>query len=259
VGYAKAIESYGFEPDFVQGVSVGALNAAIFIQERCNAYFMEHIWKEVVEKNGPRMIFNKSRLVKDPYYGRICLGNGGIKKLIDYIDCGKIVNNLKTELEIVVFNEFTRKREFFSTRDEKIRENPKLLKAILLASASIAEIFPTVLIEGAPYSDGELFSVERAIEKNCDKVFVFLNDPLDHSFKERTLHWRFAHAKHNLYDIHVARAIELYGGREADFFREEKRVPTLYSDHFLKGDITKAIEKSFKTGQEILERLDVAF
>jgi predicted acylesterase/phospholipase RssA len=258
VGYAKAVESCGLKP-FLSSLSVGALMAALYVQEDCKISFVEYVWKEDIEKNGPRTIFNKRRLTKDPYYGRICLDSSGIKRLIDeYIDCEKIVCNSETELEIAVFNELTRRREFFSTRDEKIRKNPRLLKKILLASTAIAEIFPTVLIEGVPYSDGELFSVERAIEKNCDKVFVFLNDPVDHSFKERSLHWRFAHAKHNLYDINVARAIELYGGKEAVFFREEKRVPTLYSDHFLKGDITKAIEKSFKTGQIILERLNTA-
>jgi NTE family protein len=174
VGYIKALWEYGIRPEHIQGVSVGALNAAKLLELE-NTKELEKIWLDI-EKAKASNIFNwkdiPGNIVRrsDSLYK-----NKGLLDIIQKINIEKIINS-PIKLQIVVCNESNGEKEIFCSHDQMFKEDPKLLKEVILASASIPGILPLVKIGDQQYSDGIYFSLESMIETGCDTIFLFLND-----------------------------------------------------------------------------------
>lgn len=174
VGYIKALWEAGIRPTHIQGVSVGALNAAKLI-ESGSADELERIWLGI-EKAKASSIFNWKDIPGNIVRRSDSLHNSkGLLNIFQDIDICKIINS-PIELQIVVHNESTDEREVFSSHDPKFKENPKLLKEIILASASIPGMLPLIKIGGQEYSDGIYFSLESMIATGCDTIFLLLNE-----------------------------------------------------------------------------------
>lgn len=183
VGYIKALWEYGIRPEHIQGVSVGALNAAKLLELE-NTKELEKIWLDI-EKAKASNIFNwkdiPGNIVRrsDSLYK-----NKGLLDIIQKINIEKIINS-PIKLQIVVCNESNGEKEIFCSHDQMFKEDPKLLKEVILASASIPGILPLVKIGDQQYSDGIYFSLESMIETGCDTIFLFLND----QFAEEGRRW----------------------------------------------------------------------
>jgi len=63
IGFAKALAAKGIKPDYVQGVSVGALTSAKLMSNGWNIEEVEKLWLKIQEL-GPSSIFNKWDLKK---------------------------------------------------------------------------------------------------------------------------------------------------------------------------------------------------
>jgi len=183
VGYTKALWEHGIRPAHIQGVSVGALNAAKLMDTE--AYEdMEKIWLDI-EKAKASTIFNWKDIPGNIVRKSESLyNNKGLLDIIQKINLNKIINS-PTELQIVVCNESKGEKEVFFSHDPRFKKNPELLKRIILASASIPGILPPVKISDQQYSDGIYFSLESMIETGCDTIFLFLND----QFTEESRRW----------------------------------------------------------------------
>ena len=183
VGYIKALWEYGIRPAHIQGVSVGALNAATIMNSESSEY-LEKGWLDI-EKAKASAIFNWKDIPGNIMRKSSSLyGSKGLMDIIQRIDVNKIIDS-PTELQIVVCNESKGEKEVFSSHDPIFKKDSGLLKQIILASASIPGILPVVKIGGQQYSDGIYFSLEAMIQTGCDTIFLFLND----QFAEESKRW----------------------------------------------------------------------
>jgi predicted acylesterase/phospholipase RssA len=183
VGYIKALWGYGIRPAHVQGVSVGALNAAK-IMDAGSSEDLEKIWLDI-EKAKASTVFNWKDIPGNIVRKSGSLyNNKGLLDIIHKINLSKIIDS-PTELQIVVCNESKGEKEVFSSHDPRFKKDPGLLRQIILASASIPGILPPVKIDDQQYSDGIYFSLESMIETGCDTIFLFLND----QFTEESKRW----------------------------------------------------------------------
>lgn len=171
IGIYKAFDRRGLKPVKVQGVSVGALNCAMYVQEGSAA--LDRHWREV-GRGKPGDIFSWRSI---PWHilksSQSLLSDFGLNKLMENIDCRKIIDS-EIELEVFALNKTQRKMEIFSSRDERFRANPNLLHKAIKASASLTGYFPKVKIGTDYYADGYYFHLEHL--KDADTIFVILND-----------------------------------------------------------------------------------
>jgi len=181
VGYIKALWEYGIRPVHIQGVSVGALNAAK-IMDTGSSEDLEKIWLDI-ERAKASTVFNWKDIPGNIRSSSL-YNNRGLLDIIQKINLSKIIDS-PTELQIVVCNESKGEKEVFSSHDPRFKKDPGLLKQIILASASIPGILPPVKIGDQQYSDGIYFSLESMIETGCDTIFLFLND----QFMEESKRW----------------------------------------------------------------------
>lgn len=183
VGYIKALWECGIRPEHVQGVSVGALNAAKLMDINAFEEF-EKIWLDI-EKAKASTVFNWKDIPGNIVRKSGSLyNNKGLLDIIHKIDLNKIIKS-QTELQVVVCNESNGEKEVFSSHDPVFKNNPELLKQVILASASIPGVLPPVKIGNQQYSDGVYFSLEPMIQTGCDTIFLFLND----QFAEESKRW----------------------------------------------------------------------
>ena len=196
VGYIKALWERGIRPQHVQGISVGALNAAKILEYE-SAKELEKIWFEI-EKAKASTVFNWKDIPQNVWKKSPSLfSSKGLWDIIQKLDMEKIVNS-PVELQIVTCNETKGEKEVFSTRDQRFIKNPGLFKQIILASASIPGVLPRVKIGEDYYSDGIYFSLEPMIQTGCDTIFLFLND----QYMEENQRWdeRLFNMKNFLYE-----------------------------------------------------------
>jgi len=85
-----------------------------------------------------------------------------------------VVNSTIIDLDIFVTNATDAREDAISTRDARIKKNPSLLPAYIVASGSLTPLFPDVLIGNKFYSDGGHIQLYRALEAGCDTIFVLL-------------------------------------------------------------------------------------
>ena len=179
VGFAKAILAKGIKPEFIQGISVGALNACKLVECNLDTRELEARWSRIQEL-GQGAIFNRGDIWKNVISrGPSLFFNDRIVRLLmKEIDFAAVVNS-PIELQIIIHNDNTGMQEVFSNHDPRAQKDPSLLAKAALASNSIAGFLPPVEINGTPYSDGNVFKISEAIKKaQCDTIFLLLNTHL---------------------------------------------------------------------------------
>ena len=176
VGCLCGLEDFGIPPAvYMGGTSAGALNAAeMTANDGKNALLLKNKWLKV-ESNGPEAIFPKSkyRMFQHRHASHL-FPNDGIKALIESLDCRSIVRS-PVHLDIMTTRERTRSRWIFTNRDELFLNDPELLKQAVLASTAIPGFLPAVKIGDEFYSDGLRIYIQRALQFDCDVLFIFLN------------------------------------------------------------------------------------
>lgn len=190
VGFLKALTAKGIRPDFVQGVSVGSINAAKFLESGVEE--LEKRWLKIQEL-GPSSIFDSpifhsanfefklrnwrhwKNLILKLRSPAICDNDRLFKLLIRDLDFQAIVDS-DIEFQVITFNKSKNTQEVFSNRDDRVRKNPPLLGQAILASCSLPFFLPPVLINGEWHSDGQTFKLKEAINAKCDTIFLFLNN-----------------------------------------------------------------------------------
>ena len=254
VGYAKALWKKGIRPQYVQGVSVGALNAAKLLETE-SIQELENVWLEI-EKARASSIFNWKDIPGNILRKSEALySNKGLMDIIQKIDPAKIINS-PIEMQIVTCNESKGEKEIFSTKEERFAKNPNLLRQVILASASIPGILPPVKIDDQKYSDGILFSLEAMIQTGCDTIFLFLND----QFTEESKRWdqRLFSMKNFLYEEVVSFRIKEALKEHPDFTieneglgEEDKKLPPLIRKINNLRQQLKSMASSIASGDDI--------
>lgn len=263
-GWLKAYDKvFGDKrPAYIQGVSVGALNAASFVQYG-SARVLLLTWLELIAKKGPSFIFDRNLahifLSHEHLYD-----SNGINFLIDQMNFTEIVKSL-VKFDIIISNQEIEDREIFSSFDADIKNDPEILKKAVRASVSLPGVFSSVPITRevngekvtANYSDGYMFSIRAALDlEKCDLVLVCSNDPVNHTHRSlKAWYDKFDYSRHLLTRFGIQRELKKYqNDKRVVLLRLEEGVPTLRNDVFEKGDIAKAIDMAYETGIRILER-----
>ena len=176
VGFVKALAKKGIKPDYVQGISVGALTSAELISTNWNIDKLERLWLKIQEL-GPSSIFNKWDISKNvPLFRPSIFNEQNIfDMIIKNIDCRAIVES-PIKYHIIANNRNKKKIVAFSSHDTPTKENPERIKKILQASTGPYGLLPSVLIDGDWYCDAMSFSLNEAIKARCDTIFILMND-----------------------------------------------------------------------------------
>ncbi len=295
IGVWKVLDRLGKRPKKVRGVSVGALNCAMYAQ--AGSAPLEKYWREV-GRGKPSDIFSKMGI---PWHllSESLLSDYGLNQLTKKLDCQKIIES-DIELEVVVHNETKGMLEIISSRDPRFKKDPEKLRKFIKASASLTGYFPAVEIDGEFYSDGYYFPLEGL--EGFDTIFVILNDDPHPAPIPRIWYKRFRVGVRHVLDDMAALQVDYFlelnkefrkfiqVESELGFFKrlveklkslpanvaakvEEvltgepqfpKRlivtspkysIPTLTLDDFRPGDIDKAIDLSTKQAEELLSKV----
>ena len=176
IGFIKALAAKGIKPDYVQGVSVGALTSAKLMSNGWNIEELEKLWLKIQEL-GPSSIFNKWDISKNvPLFRPSIFNEQNIFNLIiKNIDCRAIVES-PIKYHIIANNRNKKKLVAFSNHDAPTKENPDRIKKILQAATGFYGFLPSVLIDGDWHCDAMGFSLNEAIKARCDTIFILMND-----------------------------------------------------------------------------------
>jgi predicted patatin/cPLA2 family phospholipase len=178
VGFIKALEAKGIKPVFVQSVSVGVFSGGDLIGTKWDVDALEKKWKET-EQLGAKKIFGHSLMgLFKNFRGPNLFSNDGISKyLVEKLDMEAIVAS-PIEFQIVTYNENKLRHQIFSNHDPSLRQNPNLLKQVMLAAIGLQGFLPPVMINGEWHSDGGTFVLGEAIKAKCDTIFILSNSRL---------------------------------------------------------------------------------
>ncbi len=222
VGIAKSLWQRGKIPQKIQGVSVGAINAAKLVESGADA--LEKGWIEMA--SGHHHDIFKIDWFKLFFHPKMWLGSDsfykddGLLMLIGKLDPQKIIDS-PIELELAMNNETDGKMEILSSRDELFRRKPELILQAVKASSSLTGLFPPVEIEGKFYSDGYHFHLDRI--SGFDTVFIVLNDdPLPKVHPQSNKFRRLFAGFSRVLDDAVNDKIERFLHSHGDEFREFK-------------------------------------
>lgn len=260
--FKVAVENFGVHPCYEQGVSVGAYNAA------AHPRYLGEMWKDV-EKKGPSFLFNWfswETLWNTATFKPFIFSSAGIQELVDRIDFEALIRSPR-RVEAAVFNERSWKREFVSNHDEEAQKNPAILKRAWLAAVSPDGLFRSVPIRensDVLYFDAQTFSIRRALDLGCKKVFVFRNEPII-SPPTRQGNWFFRLAARSWLGRAIANRdavsetamdeeIERYREHVIEF-RLERYADTLWPLGCKHGDITQTMDLAYARSVEILRKL----
>ncbi|MCL5017235.1 MAG: patatin-like phospholipase family protein [Patescibacteria group bacterium] len=254
VGYIKALWEQGIRPSHIQGVSVGALNAAKLLESE-NIKELEKIWLEI-EQAKASSVFSWKEIPQNLIKKSSALfSHKGVLDIIEKFNIHKIINS-PIELQIVAHNETKREKEVFSTKEERVIKNPEILKKMILASASIPGVLPMVEIDGHHYSDGIYFSLESMIKTGADTIFLFLND----QYIEKSIRWdqRLFNMKDYLYEEVVSFRIQEAIKEHPDFIienedldKEDKMLPPPLKKIKKIRQQIRSVASSIATGNDI--------
>ncbi|MEK9183797.1 MAG: patatin-like phospholipase family protein [Patescibacteria group bacterium] len=277
-----------YSPDYMQGVSVGALTAAKLAESR-NPAELEAIWKNYIEKGGPQTIVNLFAFAVNYLQKNNALfSNQGIYKLINTLDIDKIAHS-PIELDVVTINERQNNRSEFFSNKNLTKNRYEHFKRAICASASMMGSFPPVHIGQGLYSDGLNCCVETALRKGCDAIFLFSNSyiwlpplilPENMDFQKRMRRgfyvewskWVLIYLenllmKHGDLALHVHQDLPVplanlashfkRGGntRKIIFIAPAKIIPGLSTLKFKYGDITSAINDGKQVAGRLLKQL----
>lgn len=167
------------KPSDAIGISVGALNAALCSINHHDLRWVSSFWYKNIRKPSDIAI-NKSmvlRVLPGVLRGKFdgLVDPSPLRKMIDrYLSLEALYESpIRPHAGTVHINSG---RLFYATPDNKD------YLGYLMASASIPAIFPTVEINGEPWSDGGLVEVApatRCIEQGADRIIVILCQPVD--------------------------------------------------------------------------------
>ncbi len=200
VGFAKALAEKGIKPDYVQGVSVGALTSAKLISTDWNVGELEKLWLKIQEI-GPASIFNKWDLTRTaPTLSEALFDERNIlDRVIRTINFKAIVDS-PIRYHVVANNRNKKKFVVFSNNDPALRENPDRYKEILQAATGLYGFLRSILIDGDWYGDGMSFLLNEAIKARCDTIFILLNDrigPTPKNYGELSFYLQFISGFHD--------------------------------------------------------------
>lgn len=180
--HAEELAQKGIIPDYVQGESIGALNALLLTAAEWDIKKGKEKWI-TMQKLGASEIFPKSGMIKNACLRKTALSDFKpiLKYILNDIDFRAVIDS-RRKLQIITVNESTGKQQIFSNRDKKIKDNPGNLKDIALSSIAIYGFLPPTLIDKEWYADAMIFNLSEAIKAGCDTIFVSLNYQLPLSF-----------------------------------------------------------------------------
>ena len=178
VGFIKALAAKGIKPVFVQSVSVGVFSGGDLIGTNWDVDALENKWKET-ERLGSKNIFSRSwtGFLKKFRGPNLYSNDGASKFLVDSLDMEAIVAS-PIEFQVVTYNEKKLRHRIFSNHDPLFRQNPKLMKQVMLAAIGLQGFLPPVMINGEWHSDGGTFVLGEAIKAKCDTIFILSNSRL---------------------------------------------------------------------------------
>lgn len=171
VGLVEELWKRGKIPSLIQGISVGALNAAKLVEAGPDP--LREYWL-MVEHEGPQSVFSfKLRSIAMNLRSVALLTSASLDRMVSTLDMKKIVES-PIELQVVVRNETDQCPDVVSSRNPLIKENPELLRQFIKASAALPGIFPPVVINGKRYSDG--YCPQLSEFKDFHLIIFALND-----------------------------------------------------------------------------------
>src|SRR3989344_2929359 len=173
VCYLKAVYASGIKPICCQGVSVGALTGASYVERNGNPEYVEKTWLKI-ERDGPHSIFPILDIPRRIRKGGL-FNNKGIYKLANMVDYRRLIDS-PIKFDTIVYSETDEKQEIFSTRDKRCIDSPLILRNAIVASCSLRGFLDPVLIDGKFYSDGTSFLIKPLAQMGCNVIFIFLNE-----------------------------------------------------------------------------------
>ena len=179
VGFTRALLQKGIKPEFVQGISAGALTAAKLVENNWDIEELVKRWLRI-QSLGQEAIFNRSKLAIAIHVFKSGLfSNQNLRRMtLDEINFRAIVKS-PIEFQVVTQNKTTGLQSVFSNRDSEIQAQPEILKQATLASNSISGFFPPVFIKGEKHSDGDVMKISEAVRAGCHTIFILNNSRVD--------------------------------------------------------------------------------
>lgn len=181
IGVWKALDELGYKPDMIFGTSVGALNAALYLQgnyERASQMWKQIETGDILDYEFPLSMDNFRIYQKTTFnFFLHALKSGGLsaeplfEKINEYINDENTIRTSGIEFGLTVTD--------FETRDiipyylENIPEGD--LPLYLMASASLYPAMEKMYIDGTPYIDGGYknnIPVDLALEKEADDIII---------------------------------------------------------------------------------------
>jgi NTE family protein len=166
VGFLQALFERGILPDFVVGVSVGALNAvAIADPSPAGVESLRDLWLRMRRED----LFPGGRLVSAWHAvtrGTSLYSNLGLRRIIERQLSASVFEELRLPAHVVA-TDLRRGTEAWFARGP--------ITEALLASAAMPGVLPPVVIDGVMYVDGGIVNnvpVSRAIELGARQVYV---------------------------------------------------------------------------------------
>ena len=179
IGMLGALFEAGIVPDFIVGVSAGALNGAVFAQDPGvkGIRTLDHLWRTMRKEN----IFSKSRFATPIKYAQkveSVFPSGPLRTLIDEELEIRDLSLTKIPLYVLACDYHSGEEHWFS-------EGPPDMA--LYASAALPGVLPPLEVDGVHLIDGGVvnnFPISKAIELGANRIYVLLCASMDTALPE---------------------------------------------------------------------------
>ncbi len=169
VGMLGALFEAGIVPDFIVGVSAGALNGAVFAQDPGvkGIRTLDHLWRTMRKEN----IFSGNRFATPIKYAQkveSVFPSGPLRTLIDEELEIRDLSLTKIPLYVLAC-------DYHSGEEHWFCEGPPDMA--LYASAALPGILPPLEVDGVHLIDGGVvnnFPISKAIELGANRIYVLL-------------------------------------------------------------------------------------
>src|SRR5690348_16521428 len=189
-GAYQALCHFDFEPDWVAGISIGAVNAAIIagnerdkrvdrLKEFWNMVSKQVFWNPVTKTDRGRSLFNESSAALIATFGvpgfftprippaplwppghpesQSYYDTAPLKKTLEYLVDFDRINDLKCRLSVGAVGVTTGNFRYFDNVEFK-RQGKQIGPEHIMASGALPPGFPAILIDGEYYWDGGIAS-----------------------------------------------------------------------------------------------------
>ena len=179
VGMLGALFEAGIVPDFIVGVSAGALNGAVFAQDPGikGIRTLDHLWRTMKREN----IFSGNRFATPIKYAQkieSVFPSGPLRELID--EELEIKDLAETEIPLYVLA-----CDYHSGEEYWFSDGPPDMA--LYATAALPGILPPIEVNGMHLIDGGVvnnFPISKAIELGANRIYVFVCASMDTTLPE---------------------------------------------------------------------------